>query len=246
MLAWRLQEYGVVESTQDLAEAVARKGGAEGTVVFAEAQTKGRGRAGRRWLSPGGGLYFSLIVRPNRSEGIHLITLLAALAIAEGIRTTTDVKTQIRWPNDIFTGGKKLGGVIASGSERGGSMEYVVVGMGINCNFRAAELGEFSSSSTTLMDILRRPIELASLRSQILETFAGHYESWRRREMEVMMRQIRSLLSTANKKVEYKPLTGEAVSGVAEKLADDGTLVVRREGKWLRLRAEETEWLREL
>ncbi len=246
MLTWRLMEYGEVASTQDLAESLARKGGQEGTVVFAEAQTSGRGRTGRQWLSPRGGLYCSLIVRPNRIEGVQMITLLGALSVADGIMTLPGIKTQIRWPNDIVIGGKKVAGVLATASQRGGSPEFVIIGIGINCNFRAVELGEISSASTTLMDLLHRPVELPSLRFKVLETFADHYEAWQRGELEVMMRRIKSLLSTAGKKVEYKPVKGEVVQGLAEKLADDGTLVVRREGQWLKLRAEETEWLREI
>ena len=245
MLSWLAREYGEVSSTQDVAEELALGGAREGTVVLAERQTSGRGRMERRWLSPKGGLYLSIILRPRRLDGVQLLTLVGALAAAEGTRKALGVSSRIRWPNDLVVGGRKVGGVIATASSRGGSLEFVVVGIGINCNFRAEELGDLSTASATLMELSKGPVDLSSLRLQILEEFALQYGEWERGEAKIIM-LARSLLSTSGKRVEFKPLRGTVEDGIAEKLEDDGSLVVRRGEGRLRVRAEEIEWLKEI
>jgi len=245
-LSWLVREYGEVSSTQEVAERLASGGAREGTVILAERQNSGRGRMERRWLSPKGGLYLSIVLRPGRVGGVHLLTLAGALAAAEGTRRAAGVSPKIRWPNDLVVGGRKLGGVIATASTRGESLEFVVVGIGVNGNFRTDELGDLSSASATLMELAQAPVDLPSLRSRILEEFALRYEGWGRGEELKLIRLARSLLSTSGKKVEFAHLRGTVTRGIAEKLEDDGSLVVKVRGKRLRLRAEEVEWLREL
>ena len=244
-LSWLVREYGEVSSTQEVAEKLASGGAKEGTVVLAERQNSGRGRMERRWISPKGGLYLSIVLRPGRVEGVHLLTLVGALAAAEGTRKAAGVSSKIRWPNDLVVGGRKLGGVIATASTRGESLEFVVVGIGVNGNFRTDELGDLSGASATLMELAQAPVDLNSLRLRVLEEFAVRYEGWGRGEELKLIRLARSLLSTSGKKVEFA-LRGTVTRGIAEKLEDDGSLVVKVRGKRLRLRAEEVEWLREL
>src|SRR3989441_9948854 len=244
-LSWLVREYGEVSSTQEVAEKLASGGAREGTVVVAEMQSSGRGRMERRWISPKGGLYLSIVLRPGRVEGVHLLTLVGALAAAEGTRKAAGVSPKIRWPNDLVVGGRKLGGVIATASTRGEALEFVVVGIGVNGNFGTDELGDLSSASATLMEMAHGRVDLNSLRSGILEEFALQYEGWEREEELKLIRLARSLLSTSGKKVEFA-LRGTVTRGIAEKLEEDGSLVVKVRGKRLRLRAEEVEWLREL
>src|SRR2546422_5542577 len=245
-LSWLVREYCEVSSTQEVAERLASGGAREGTVVLAERQNSGRGRMERRWLSPKGGLYLSIVLRPGRVGGVHLLTLAGALAAAEGTRRAAGVSPKIRWPNDLVVGGRKLGGGIATASTRGESLEFVVLGIGVNGNFRTDELGDLSSASATLMELVHAPVDLPSLRSRILEEFALRYDGWGRGEELKLIRLARSLLSTSGKKVEFAHLRGTVTRGIAEKLEEDGSLVVKVRGKRLRLRAEEVERLREL
>ena len=135
--------------------------------------------------------------------------------------------------------------MIATASTRGESLEFVVVGIGVNGNFRTDELGDLSSASATLMELAQAPVDLPSLRSRILEEFEVRYEGWGRGEELKLIRLAGSLLSTSGKKVEFA-LRGTVRRGIAEKLEDDGSLVVKMGRERLRLRAEEVEWLREL
>ena len=105
-------------STNDVIEKLARDGAKEGVVVFAEAQTKGRGRLGRKWHSPAGrGLYFSVLLRPNlRPMEATQLTVMAATALVRAIDATTGVRPEIKWPNDLLVGGRKVAGVQLSNS----------------------------------------------------------------------------------------------------------------------------------
>src|SRR5437870_814067 len=226
-LSWLVREYGEVSSTQEVAEKLASGGAREGTVVLAEMQNSGRGRMERRWLSPKGGLYLSIVLRPGRVEGVPLLTLVGALAAAEGTRKAAGVSPKIRWPNDLVVGGRKLGGVIATASTRGESLEFVVLGIGVNGNFRTDELGDLSSASATLMELAHGRVDLPSLRSRILEEFEVRYEGWGRGEELKLIRLARSRLSTSGRKSRSRLFAGPSPGGSARRWR-------RAEASWLR------------
>ncbi len=128
--------YDEIESTNVEAKALANSGAPEGTVVIAEAQTAGRGRLGRRWTSPAGkGLLFSALLRPAlpMSEA-HLLTLVAACAAAEAVQSIADVAVSIKWPNDLFVGERKVGGILLEVAGEQDEVDWVVVGIGVNVN----------------------------------------------------------------------------------------------------------------
>jgi len=151
-----------VASTNAEARSLAIDGASEGTVVVAESQTAGRGRLGRRWLSPAGqGLLFSVVLRPPLPmSDVHLLTLVVACAAARAIESMADVPIDIKWPNDLFSGDRKVGGILL---EIGGTqdvVDWVVVGIGINVNTDLSELpaavsrtaGSLKSASGTAVD----------------------------------------------------------------------------------------------
>src|SRR5690606_18635680 len=108
---------------------LAERGSPEGSVIVADAQTAGRGRAGRRWWSPpGAGLYVSIVLRPPR-EVVPLLTLAAGVAAAEGVEAATSLGVAVKWPNDLYVAGRKLGGIL---TESRGGLSCVIVGAGIN------------------------------------------------------------------------------------------------------------------
>ena len=113
-LNWRIETIEEASSTNDLVSARARQGEASGLVVRAISQTKGRGRQGRSWFSPpGGGLYFSALLRPDGEPGISsLLTLILGVAAAEGLREATGLRIGLKWPNDLRVDGKKIGGIL--------------------------------------------------------------------------------------------------------------------------------------
>lgn len=167
-----------VVSTNDLAKKLAGYGAGEGTVVLAERQSAGKGRLGRAWFSPLGGLYFSLILKPNMraSDAVNLV-FVASLAVAEILRDLYGLRVETKWPNDVLVDGKKVCGVLAEMSSIGDRLKFVVLGIGINVNFEVRKVfpKELQESVTSLQDVLGRKIKLEKLFRKLLEKLESLY-----------------------------------------------------------------------
>ena len=123
-------------STNDIVEKFARDGLKEGVVVFAETQTRGRGRLGRKWVSPAGkGLWFSILLRPQlRLEMVTQITIAAATALARAIRLQTELRPEIKWPNDVLIRGRKTAGILTELAAELDRVAHVILGIGVDVN----------------------------------------------------------------------------------------------------------------
>jgi len=133
----KLLRFKRLGSTSTKAYQLARQGAGEWTVVVADSQTKGRGRSGRVWESPPGGLWFSVILRPPISPSMaSRIQMLAAVAVLRVLRTSIKGrgKVGVKWPNDIVVGGRKLGGILVETKTAANALLFAVVGVGINVN----------------------------------------------------------------------------------------------------------------
>ena len=159
-------------STNDTAARLADAGAGEGTTVVAEAQTAGRGRHGRTWCSPpGAGLYASTIIRPDHrtmpGPASALLTLMAGVALADAIREATGLVVDIKWPNDLMVGRRKLAGILAEGASQGASFDYIVLGFGINLR-AAAYPADVVARATSIETELGRPIDRGALLARAL------------------------------------------------------------------------------
>src|SRR5689334_8497784 len=137
-------------STNDLARQLAEQGAAEGVVVLAREQTRGRGRQGRTWVSTAGqGLYLSVILRPPLEPAkAMIITLAAAVAVAETLSTDYAVAVDIKWPNDVHARGRKISGILIESAIEKSKLSYAILGVGVNLGQRdfAGELREAATS----------------------------------------------------------------------------------------------------
>lgn len=143
------------ESTNAVAFKMAEDGAEEGTVVIADAQSAGKGRLGRIWLSPPGvNLYCSVVLRPAISPvAACQLTFLSVVAVARAIEKCTELKPQIKWPNDILISGKKVAGLLNEMNAETEKVNFVVLGIGVNLNMRLAQLGEtLRHPATSLME----------------------------------------------------------------------------------------------
>ena len=131
-----IQVFQQTSSTNDVVEKLARDGVNEGVVIFAESQTAGRGRLGRKWISPAEqGLWFSVLLRPSMPPGLATqLTIAAATAVARAIRAETGLMPQIKWPNDILVQNKKVVGILTELSAEVDRVRYVVIGIGVDVN----------------------------------------------------------------------------------------------------------------
>ena len=126
--------FNELESTNKYAKAEAQKGSSEWTVIIADKQTGGYGRMGRHFCSPkSSGLYMSIILRPRlRAEECLYITTAAAVAVSQAIEALADIKTGIKWVNDIYTNGKKVCGILTEAGFTGDTLDYAILGIGVN------------------------------------------------------------------------------------------------------------------
>jgi len=166
-----------VDSTNDYAAELARKGAGEGEIVIADRQLKGRGRIGRTWQSPpGDNLYVSVILRPPIRPAVSpQITLTAGVAVAESLSPYCGRDVTLKWPNDVRIRGKKVCGILTEMRLRGGDVDFVIVGIGININMRKDAFDEaFRDLSTSLREELGREVP----RSEVAVGMLGCLGSW--------------------------------------------------------------------
>lgn len=129
----RVEARGTVRSTMDEAHELAAAGAPAGTLVIAEEQRVGRGRSGRGWASaPGAGIWMTLVERPRGSDGLDVLSLRVGLRLAPVLERWTDGPIALKWPNDLFVGGRKLAGILIEARWRGVHPDWVAIGLGIN------------------------------------------------------------------------------------------------------------------
>jgi len=225
-----------VSSTNSLAAALAADGEPHGTAVVADRQTEGRGRMGRDWISPAGvNLYISLILRPPAPPpAAGEIPILTAVAAARALeRQVPPVGASIKWPNDLYRNGRKLGGILCEMRSSGDGIQHVVAGIGINVNMAAMEDGLAESATSMRIeggaDYLR-PL----LAADLLEEMEAAWESWiRAGSLEPFMRPWTERSMLDGRRVTLSTATG-VVEGTAEGLAPSGALLLRLEDGTLR------------
>jgi BirA family biotin operon repressor/biotin-[acetyl-CoA-carboxylase] ligase len=220
----RLRWFDVVGSTNDVARTLAWTGEPEGTVVVARTQTAGRGRLGREWVSPAGGLWFSVILRPIAApHDVPLLGLAAAVATSRGIERACGVQVGLRWPNDMVVAGKKIGGILA---EAGSEIRWVVVGIGINTN---VDLDRLPEGAISLSAVVGEPVDRVALLRAILTEIETLYEAFRGEDRATILRQWRERSTTLGRRVRVYLASG-TYEGVAEALDEDGALILRLPG----------------
>ena len=152
-LGTRFHYFTELDSTNTRARELAESGAAEGEIVIAESQTQGRGRLGRRWESPPlSNLYLSIVLRPGLPpKHAPQITLAAAVALVETVGSFLPRPPVIKWPNDILIDGKKLAGILTEAACDTECVQYVILGIGLNLNYRAETMPETLRQRATSM-----------------------------------------------------------------------------------------------
>ena len=228
--------YPSVTSTMDVARKEAKEGAVEGTVVVAEEQTVGRARLGRSWINPPGVVAVSIILRPEMNQLIRL-TMVAALATSRCIEKTTGLKTTIKWPNDVLIRGKKVSGILTESALRGQSVDWAVIGIGINVNFDPKAYSEIADIATSLSVELGKQVSQLNVLIHLLSEVESSYLALRRGEP--VHEEWRSKLETLGKVVQVKTGT-DVEKGYAESVDNDGALLLRRtDGTLIRIVAGE-------
>jgi BirA family biotin operon repressor/biotin-[acetyl-CoA-carboxylase] ligase len=252
------QYYRCITSTNDVAARLADAGAAEGTWVVADEQTAGRGRRGRIWVSPpGAGLYLSVIFRPSaaavRDDRVtSLLTLMAGVAAAQGVRAATGLAPGLKWPNDLvieppgersgFSRFRKLAGILAEGSASAGELQSVVIGIGINLT-SAAYPPDVDARATSIEGELGRPVDRAAVLVDVLAALAA----WRRALVDGRQRELldtwRTLgPSSRGRRVRWMRTPDRAIAGITQGIDDTGALLVKTDAGIERIIAGDVQW----
>ncbi|MFH1071389.1 MAG: biotin--[acetyl-CoA-carboxylase] ligase [Candidatus Glassbacteria bacterium] len=225
--------YRMIGSTNDTARLLAVNGAADGTLIVAEEQSRGRGRRGQRWHSPpGGGIYASLILRPgiepSQAGGLGL---LAALSICLGIEQFAGLKPQIKWPNDIYLDGKKLAGILCEAEWSGSELIFLVLGFGINVNVRSFP-AEIRACATSLeIETGGKKIPRIELLAEIIDRLEeGYFQYLTDGFTSFLPRvQVRDYLRGRNVLIGLD--NGDRLSGTARGIDEGGMLLVEVPGR---------------
>jgi BirA family biotin operon repressor/biotin-[acetyl-CoA-carboxylase] ligase len=224
-----IQVFQQTSSTNDVVEKLARDGVREGVVVFAESQTKGRGRLGRKWLSPSGkGLWFSVLLRPDlRPQAATQLTVAAATALLRAIRQQTDLEPEIKWPNDLLIHDRKAAGVLTELNAELDHVKYVILGIGVDVNLNASDFPpELHKLATSLKLETRRTIPRADLAEAILRELDADYARVRGRQFAQVSEEWERHCATLGRRVSIR-VGDRVVQGRAEALDEDGALLLR-------------------
>ena len=217
----RIHYFPEIGSTMDAARELARKGAKEGTIVIAEAQAHGRGRLSREWLSPKGGIYFTLILRPRISPAYApRINLMASVAVATTIKKLFGLNAELKWPNDVLIEDRKVCGILAEMDAEMDVINFVNVGIGINAN---TSVPQFVKTATSLKDVLGREIS----RKDFLSVLLGEIERQQALLMEAdLIEEWKKLSGTLNKYVRILS-PGEVIVGQAIDIDTTGALILK-------------------
>lgn len=216
-------------STNDVIEKLARDNVKEGVVVFAESQTKGRGRLGRKWMSPPRkGLWFSVLLRPSmRPATVTQLTIAACTALFRAIRLQTGLTPEIKWPNDILIGGKKVAGILTELSAELDKVKYVILGMGVDVNLGAGEFPpELRKLATSLKIETGQRQDRAGLAIKILRELDHDYDRIGAGQFEAVADEWEEHCTTLGHNVVIH-IGDRTVRGSAESLDTDGALLLR-------------------
>jgi len=214
-------------STNDDARAQARSGAPEGSVVLASRQTAGRGRLGRTWASPDGGVYLSAILRPTVAPAeVASLALAVALGVVQGLETL-GARPLLKWPNDVLLGGGKLAGVLLEMSAESDAVEWVIAGVGVNA--RCPSDAPPQPGAAYLEDVAPGA-GLARAAAAELDGIADAYARWSAEGFSAIRSEYEARFALSGRQVRVSDLTGAVrAEGEVTGIDDDGRLLVRAE-----------------
>ncbi len=226
-----IRVFSQTTSTNDVVEKLARDHVSEGIVVFAESQTRGRGRLGRQWVSPAGkGLWFSVLLRPKlQVSAATQLTVTTAVAVVRAIERATGLHPEIKWPNDIVFGTRKCAGILLELGAELDHIRHVVLGIGVDVNLTSAEFPEeLRPVATSLQEQLGCPLDRAALAVALLRELEAAYARLRAGDFLEIGDEWMRRCSTLGKRVSIR-MADRVVRGYAEALDEEGALRVRTE-----------------
>ena len=227
-LGAKFHYFAEINSTNTRARELAERGAAQGEVVIGEAQIQGRGRLGRHWESPAFvNLYLSIILRPKLApKHAPQITLMAAVALVETFAPLIAQAPIIKWPNDILVNGKKLAGVLTEAACSADVIEYVILGIGINVNYRVDSMPlEIRSRATSVADLTGSNVARESVLARLIQALDRCYGELEESGFDALRRRWEAHFGWRGRRVKVQHLD-QVFTGRARGIERDGALVL--------------------
>jgi len=225
-----------IDSTQNQALKMAQDVANDGTVIVAAKQTGGKGRDGRKWISPKGGIWISIILHPKFDISITtLFPIASSLALSLAIEKTFSIKPELKWPNDLTINGKKVAGMLVDVSLESNRIENLVLGVGINFDVNAKQIEKALKGTTNFYGVSSLSDQKQNIKPiQLVQTFLLElekiYQALNKKQTKKIISEWTSRSSTIGKNVELNTVDSK-IKGKAIKIDDDGALIVSENNK---------------
>lgn len=218
--------FNEIQSTNSKAKELARKDEEEGTIVIARIQKKGRGRYDRLWESPEGGLYLSIILRPDCPPNkATLLTLVTSLVVSKTINSY-NLSSDIKWPNDVRVKGKKIAGILIESEGHGNKVEYIILGVGINLNTDTNLLSKkIRLISTSLSEEIGNSVDYYNFLKNLLFNFDKYYKLFLDKKFDSILKEWKNQSDTLGRRVRIIT-SSEQIIGKAYDIDQSGFLIV--------------------
>lgn len=241
----RIYHYKSIPSTQQLAISFAETNirNENGTVILADEQYDGKGRGNKKWISPKGGLWMSLIIKPKiELNKINILPLIIAISVCEIINEISNLETRIKWPNDIVIDNKKIAGIIIDSSINASNIDYIVIGVGINIVVDILKINLFLPSSDKLTqkvtslqnEVKEKLIDRFILLKKLLERIE-YYLFLLQNEIDntKIIESYKKLSNTLGKNIYVYGKDVKEFRAIAKDIDSDGGLILKRENNIL-------------
>lgn len=217
-----------VDSTNAYAAGLAKAGAREGTVIIAGIQNAGYGRMNRHWVSPKGGLWLSIILRPDLApEDAPIITLMGACAVVKTLKSTLGIDAEIKWPNDVLISGKKVCGILTEMRTMGSGIDFVILGLGVNANFQVREMPEdIRDTTATLSMECGEDISVEEVLKSLIVDIDCLYDKLLSGNSEFIIEMWKSRSDTLGQHVRITAIK-DSIEGTAVDVGESGALVVK-------------------
>ena len=232
LIGKRVYYFEEIDSTQNFAQNIAADKKENGTIIIAEKQTSGRGRLDRKWTSPKGGIWFSLIIHPKFDvSSSTLIPILSAVALSKSIKSVLDIETEVKWPNDITMNGKKVAGVLVDASFQTNSIDYLILGIGINFDIDTKKLEKRLTKTPNFygIDSLRGKEDKTppkKLLKEFLLQFEKNLFQLDKGEKSKIIKEWTNRAAGIGKKITINTSNGK-ISGISQGIDNDGALKIK-------------------
>ncbi|MBR3156632.1 MAG: biotin--[Methanobrevibacter sp.] len=224
-----LYVFNEVGSTNTIAKFLSKNGIGNGSVVIAEKQTAGRGRSGKSWESPLGGIWLSIILTPDVDYSkIPLITLATGVAVAKTLEEIGIENPEIKWPNDIMVNGKKVCGILTEAITNFNTIEHVIIGVGIDANLSIEDFPEELQNTTTTLEREIGRVNENLLIKLFLEELEKIIELFNSKCYEDILKEWRKRSYTIGKMVEVKKPFSRSYDAYAAGISKEGELIVEK------------------